>query len=243
MPIGSSRFDSVPSSRPVRMFRHDSDQRRDRRKDLPTSAEWVVETLGIRQRRVAERDEYTSDLAVSAGLNAIAAAGPGTERNRSHYRGDLDTRPQGSFHRVHCAVQDGNSERVRRVRCGGGVFRISIRAHDRRPIHREWRVRACAGDRRRHILQSDELESPQVACFSGMAAAPWCSSADKRENGLFSTLLRADGEGMDDFTILPGERLFHDERKGGVTRKPPPCCRSVFSRFSASTGWDSKMFR
>src|ERR1035441_315555 len=43
--------------------------------NLPTSPQWVVDTLGIRQRHVAAPDEYTSDLAAHAGLAAIAAAG------------------------------------------------------------------------------------------------------------------------------------------------------------------------
>src|ERR1700690_3900195 len=43
--------------------------------DLPTSPEWIVQTLGIRQRRVADLEEYTSDLAARAGLSAIASAG------------------------------------------------------------------------------------------------------------------------------------------------------------------------
>src|SRR5208282_2250311 len=33
------------------------------------------DTLGIRQRHIAEPDEYTSDLATRAGLDAIASAG------------------------------------------------------------------------------------------------------------------------------------------------------------------------
>jgi 3-oxoacyl-[acyl-carrier-protein] synthase-3 len=43
--------------------------------NLPTSPEWVVEKMGIRERHIAGPDEYTSDLATRAGLDAIAAAG------------------------------------------------------------------------------------------------------------------------------------------------------------------------
>jgi 3-oxoacyl-[acyl-carrier-protein] synthase III len=43
-------------------------------RDLPISPEWIVENVGIRERRIAEPDEYTSDLAACAGLNAIASA-------------------------------------------------------------------------------------------------------------------------------------------------------------------------
>ena len=43
--------------------------------NLPTSPQWVFDTLGIRERHIAEPDEYTSDLATRAGLDAIASAG------------------------------------------------------------------------------------------------------------------------------------------------------------------------
>ena len=43
--------------------------------NLPTSPAWVLETLGIRERHIAEPEEYTSDLAAHAGLDAIASAG------------------------------------------------------------------------------------------------------------------------------------------------------------------------
>src|SRR5580658_6678939 len=42
---------------------------------LPTSPQWVFDNLGIRERHIAEPEEYTSDLAARAGLDAITAAG------------------------------------------------------------------------------------------------------------------------------------------------------------------------
>ena len=71
----NSRFDNVRikstgSYVPARILRNE-----DVIGNLPTSPEWIVETLGIRERHVAEREEYTSDLAARAGLNAIASAG------------------------------------------------------------------------------------------------------------------------------------------------------------------------
>lgn len=38
---------------------------------LPTSDQWIVENLGIRERRIAKEDEATSDLAANAALAAI----------------------------------------------------------------------------------------------------------------------------------------------------------------------------
>lgn len=42
---------------------------------LPTSPKWIETNLGIKERRVAAKDEFTSDLAVQAGINAIENAG------------------------------------------------------------------------------------------------------------------------------------------------------------------------
>lgn len=41
---------------------------------IPTSDEWIQKTLGIKERRVAEKDEATSDLAAKAGAKAIESA-------------------------------------------------------------------------------------------------------------------------------------------------------------------------
>lgn len=47
----------------------------DLEKIVPTSSEWIYNTLGISERRVAGRDEYSSDLAVKAAERAISDAG------------------------------------------------------------------------------------------------------------------------------------------------------------------------
>src|ERR1017187_10504321 len=71
----NSRFDSVcirstGSYVPAKILKNE-----DVVGNLPTSPEWIVETLGIRQRCIAEPEEYTSDLDARAGLNAISSAG------------------------------------------------------------------------------------------------------------------------------------------------------------------------
>jgi len=47
----------------------------DLEKFVPTSAKWVYENLGIKERRIARDDEATSDLATEAGRKAIEDAG------------------------------------------------------------------------------------------------------------------------------------------------------------------------
>ena len=42
---------------------------------LPTSAQWIFENLGIKERRIATENQATSDLAWRAGAQAIESAG------------------------------------------------------------------------------------------------------------------------------------------------------------------------
>ena len=42
---------------------------------VDTNAEWIYNNLGIKERRIAEDNEATSDLAFKAGLNAIKHSG------------------------------------------------------------------------------------------------------------------------------------------------------------------------
>lgn len=42
---------------------------------IPTSDKWIQENLGIKERRIAAKDESTSDLAAKAAVNAITNSG------------------------------------------------------------------------------------------------------------------------------------------------------------------------
>ena len=42
---------------------------------VATNDEWIFEKLGIKERRIAAQNEFTSDLASKAGLKAIKSAG------------------------------------------------------------------------------------------------------------------------------------------------------------------------
>src|SRR5688572_33098854 len=44
-------------------------------KMVDTSDEWIVQRTGIRERRIARKDEATSDLAVAAARVALEASG------------------------------------------------------------------------------------------------------------------------------------------------------------------------
>src|SRR5687768_1722820 len=44
-------------------------------KMVETSDEWITSRTGIKERRIAAKDEHTSDLAAKAALNALENAG------------------------------------------------------------------------------------------------------------------------------------------------------------------------
>ncbi len=53
-------------------------------KMVDTSDEWITTRTGIKERRVAAKDEFTSDMATKAALNAMEQAGVTAERDRSY---------------------------------------------------------------------------------------------------------------------------------------------------------------
>ena len=46
---------------------------------VDTSDEWITTRTGIKERRIAAKDEYTSDMATKAALAAIEQAGISAE--------------------------------------------------------------------------------------------------------------------------------------------------------------------
>jgi 3-oxoacyl-[acyl-carrier-protein] synthase-3 len=48
---------------------------------VETSDEWITTRTGIKERRIAAGDEYTSDLAAKAGQSALENAGINAERS------------------------------------------------------------------------------------------------------------------------------------------------------------------
>lgn len=175
--------------------------------DLPTSPEWIVQTLGIRQRRVADPEEYTSDLAARAGLNAIAAAG--LDPNEIDLIIVATSTPDRKLPSSACIAQRKMGIRngcpafdVAAV-CSGFLYAITIAAQfvengvyehalvigaDTYSKVTDWNHRNCV--------------------FFGDGSGAVVLEKDHRVNGLFSSILFADGEGMDDFTVFPADNYF-----------------------------------
>ena len=96
---------------------------------VDTSDEWIVSRTGIRQRHIAASDEQTSDLALAASRNALAAAGLAPDQV------DLiivaTTTPDMVFPGTACILQDklgargGPAFDVQAV-CSGFVYALAV---------------------------------------------------------------------------------------------------------------------
>ncbi len=197
--------------------------------DLPTSPEWVVETWGIRQRRVAEPDEYTSDLAARAGLEAIASAG--LEPNEIDLIIVATSTPDRKAPSSACMAQRKMGIRngcpafdVAAV-CSGFLYGITIAGQfiqngvydhalvigaDTYSKVTNWNDRSCV--------------------FFGDGSGAVVLERNGREDGLFSSILFADGEGMDDFTIYPADGYFTMNGKAvyaKATAVLPECIQQI----------------
>ncbi len=229
MNIGNSRFDNVciastGSYAPVKALTNEEIV-----KDLPTSSEWVLETLGIRERRIADPLESTSDLAACAGLEAIASAG--LEPNEIDLIILATSTPDRRVPSSACMAQAKMGIRngcpafdVAAV-CSGFLYGITIAGQfiqnrvykhalvigaDTYSRVTNWRDRNCV--------------------FFGDGSGAVVLERRDRDNALFSSILFADGEGMDYFTIFPGESYFTMNGRAvyeTATAALPECIRQI----------------
>jgi len=198
-------------------------------KGLPTSPEWIVETLGVRERHIAEPEEYTSDLATRAGLEAIASAG--LEPNEIDLIIVATSTPDRKAPSSACIVQAkmgiGNCCAAFDVAavCSGFLYGMTIAGQfiqngtyehalvigaDTFSKVTDWKHRNCV--------------------FFGDGAGAVVLKRNHRENGLFRSMLWAQGEGMDHFTIFPGDAYFTMNGKAVyemATTALPECIRQI----------------
>jgi 3-oxoacyl-[acyl-carrier-protein] synthase III len=197
--------------------------------DLPTSPEWIVETLGIRERHVADPEEYTSDLAARAGLDAIASAG--LEPNEIDLLIVATSTPDRQVPSSACIAQAKMGIRngcpafdVAAV-CSGFLYGVTIAGQfvqngvydhalvigaDTYSKVTDWNHRNCV--------------------FFGDGSGAVVLERDPGRNGLFSSILLADGDGMDHFTIFPEDSYFRMNGRAvfeKATTALPECIQQI----------------
>jgi len=197
--------------------------------NLPTSPQWVLDTLGIRERHIAAPDEFTSDLAARAGLNAIAAAG--LEPNDIELIIVSTATPDRKMPSAACIAQNkmGITNRcaafdVSAV-CAGFVYGVTIAGQFIQNGTYD-RVLVIGADTFSKVTDWNHRD---CVVFGDGAGAVVLERND-RENGLFSSILLAEGEGMNEFTVFPGDAYFTMNGKAvkeKATTAVPECVREI----------------
>ena len=174
---------------------------------LPTSAAWIEENLGIKERRIAETDEFTSDLAAHAGLSAIENAridkndidliivatgtpdrkSPSTACIAQAKMGITNSCPAFDLAAVCSGFLYGLTVAAQFIE--GGIYdHVLVIGADTFSKITDWKHRNCA--------------------FFGDAAGAVVVGRNSNGGGFFSSLLHADGTGVDHFTVYPEDSTF-----------------------------------
>lgn len=229
MAIRNSHFDNVfirstGSYLPATILKNE-----DLVKDLPTSAEWIADKLGIFERHIAGPGEFVSDLAAQAGLSAIASAGlepneidliivaTATPDRKAPSSACIAQTKMGIINR--CAAFD-----VAAV-CSGFVYGITIAGQFIQNGTYE-HVLVIGADTFSRITDWNS----RSCVFFGDGAGAVVLERCERDDGLFSSVLLAEGEGMNCFTVYPDDEYFTMDGKA-VTQKAttalPECIRQI----------------
>ena len=197
--------------------------------NLSTSPQWVVEKLGIRERHIAAPEEYTSDLAAGAGLCAIASAG--LEPNDIELIIVSTATPDRKMPSSACIAQtkmgitNGCAAFDVAAVCTGFVYGVTIAGQFIQNGMYE-RVLVIGADTFSKVTDWNHRD---CVVFGDGAGAVVLERKD-RENGLFSSILLADGEGMDHFTVYPGDAYFKMNGQAvyqKATTAVPECIREI----------------
>jgi 3-oxoacyl-[acyl-carrier-protein] synthase-3 len=197
--------------------------------DLPTSPEWIFETLGVRQRHIAEPDEYTSDLAACAGRKAIAAAGLEPDQIDliivATSTPDRKAPSSACLAQVKMGIHNGCPAFDVAAVCSGFLYGITIAGQFIQNGTYE-HVLVVGADTFSKITDWNHRN----CVFFGDGAGAVVLDRQNREHGLFSSILLADGNGADHFTVRPGQPCFQMNGKAvyeKATTILPECIQQI----------------
>src|ERR1035438_8830154 len=172
-----------------------------------TRESWVVENLGIHERRVIGVGEFSSDLGTKAGRRALDAAGLSPN--------DLDViivataTPDRGSPSTACIVQhklgvtNGCPAFDLNAVCSGFLYAMSVGSQFiQSGIYKN--VLVIGADTFSRITDWDRRD----CVFFGDGAGAVVLQRTNSQDGFFCFELFADGRGQDNFTVYPGHQHF-----------------------------------
>ncbi|NWF63268.1 MAG: ketoacyl-ACP synthase III [Chloroflexi bacterium] len=172
-------------------------------KMVDTNDEWIRDRTGIRERRIAREDQFTSTLAVEAGIKALQAA------NLAPTELDLiivaSSSPEYIFPATACIVQDqigaakaGAFDLL--AACSGFIYATNMAAQSIR-----------SGSIKNALVIGSETLSRFVnwkdrstCILFGDGAGAFVLQASERPGGVLSAVMHSDGSGAESLTLLGG---------------------------------------
>jgi 3-oxoacyl-[acyl-carrier-protein] synthase-3 len=179
----------------------------DLEKLVDTSDEWITERTGIKERRIAEKGQSTSDLAYEAGKRALKAAGLGAHELDMIIVATMT--PDKILPSLGCVVQEklGAKNAVAfdiYAACSGFIYGMSMaNAYIKSEMYRNVLVVGA------EILSRFTDWEDRTTCIlfgDGAGAALFQRHAGKR--GILSTHLHSDGS-LADLITVPGGGAQH----------------------------------
>lgn len=174
---------------------------------VDTTPGWIEENVGILERRIARDDEFTSDLAARAGLGALAMAG--VDRNDVDLVILATATPDRKAPSAACLAQMKmditNSCPAFDVAavCSGFLYAMTVGCQFiQTGMYRN--VLVIGADTFSKITDWSRRD----CIFFGDGAGAVLLQASEHEDGLFSSVLYADGRGHEGFTVHPGAKHF-----------------------------------
>ena len=177
---------------------------------VDTNDEWIVQRTGMKERRLAEHDQATSDLAIAASRAALADAGVAPEEVDLVVCATITA--DNTLPATACWIQD-------RLGCKhAGAFDLTAACSGHIYALAQARAAILAGQARTVLITSAEILSSitdytdRSTCvlFGDGAGAAVLQACDQPDTGVLYTTLYADGSGGE-LMILPA----------GGSRRPP----------------------
>ncbi len=170
---------------------------------VDTSDDWIVARTGIRQRRIASRNETTASLAARAGAAALEQAG--LDPRRLDLIIVATSSPEHLFPPTACLVQDrlgaANAGAFDlSAACTGFIYAVYLAAQS----IRSGSIASALVIGSETLSRMVDWEDRSTCVLFGDGAGAFVLQASERPGGVLSCVMRSDGSGADLLSLPAG---------------------------------------